>query len=67
MSYLLLAEFLTALIGTAPINKAVLGWHPHAPPQNWKLEIARWDFLDTLRTWMGVVSFALLLAALAWR
>src|SRR5438270_11224335 len=29
-------SFLLALIGTAPINEAVLTWQPSTPPTNWR-------------------------------
>jgi uncharacterized membrane protein len=60
-----LASFLIALIGTAPINAAVLTWQPDAPPQNWPMQISRWGRLDKARTWAAIIAFALFLTATA--
>jgi uncharacterized membrane protein len=57
--------FVLTLIGTAPINKAIGSWQASAPPKNWRALISRWQRLDIVRTWMGVIAFALLLTATA--
>jgi uncharacterized membrane protein len=57
--------FLLALIGTAPLNQAIVTWQPSAPPKNWRTLVSRWERLDKARTWVGVVSFALFLTATA--
>ena len=59
--------FLVALLGTAPINRAVLSWQPGTLPASWRLQIARWERLDAPRTWLCILSFVLAIAALASR
>jgi hypothetical protein len=54
---------LTTLLGTAPINKAILTWRADSLPENWMSEIRRWERLDTIRTWIGLIAFALMLLA----
>lgn len=61
----MLACFALALIGTAPINKAILDWQPSAPPTNWQAQIGRWQRLDIARTWAAVAAFGLYLTATA--
>lgn len=60
-----LASFSLALLGTAPINAAVLDWQPGAPPKNWRTLVERWQRFDRARTWAGIAAFALFLAATA--
>lgn len=59
--------FLSAIVGTAPINKAILSWNADAPPSDWRARVNRWELLDTIRTWIGLASFALMLAAMWFR
>lgn len=59
----LLGWALVTLFGTVPINSGALDWRPAAPPADWKALIARWERLDTVRTWAAVLAFALFLAA----
>jgi uncharacterized membrane protein len=49
------------LAGTARINAAALEWDPLAPPPDWQRQVARWERLNGLRTWLAVAAFALLL------
>jgi hypothetical protein len=58
----LLIWFMTALLGTAPINKDTLTWRPDAPPNNWRVLVARWEQFDMVRCWAAVISFALVAA-----
>ena len=60
-----LTSFLLALIGTAPINAAVLTWQPSAPPKNWRALVSRWERFDRVRTWAAITAFALFLTATA--
>ena len=48
--------------GTVPINKAALAWDSSAPPEEWRALVARWEALDTVRTWAALAAFALFLA-----
>jgi hypothetical protein len=50
--------------GTVPINAAALEWDVDAPPASWRAQVDRWERLNTLRAWLAVVAFALLLTAL---
>jgi hypothetical protein len=51
------------LFGTVPINKDTLTWRPDAPPNNWRVLVARWERFDMARCWAAVISFAFLVAA----
>jgi uncharacterized membrane protein len=53
-----------ALGGTVPINAAALEWDAVAPPPSWRAQVDRWERLNTVRTWVAVTAFALLLVAL---
>ena len=59
---LLIISFLTALFGTAPINKKILTWSKENLPEDWLIQVAGWEFLDAIRTWAVLFSFALNLA-----
>jgi hypothetical protein len=47
-----------------PINEAALDWDPAAPPGNWRALVDRWEGLNSVRAWLAVGAFALLLAGL---
>ena len=64
--FALLMFITVTLAGTVPINKAALGWNPDAPPDDWRVQIARWERLDTARTWAAVSAFVLFLASGVW-
>ena len=51
------------LLGTVPINSAVLEWDPEAPPADWQAQIRRWEQLDSVRCWAAVFAFALFVVA----
>ena len=51
------------LFATVPINQAVLTWSPGAPPADWQIVIDRWERLDTVRTALALIAFALFLSA----
>jgi uncharacterized membrane protein len=61
----LLAWVAVTLRGTVPINEGALDWDPAAPPDNWRALVDRWEGLNSLRAWLAVGGFALLLAGLA--
>src|ERR1700733_12436329 len=50
--------------GTVPINEAALDWDPAAPPGNWRTRVDRWEDLNSVRAWLAMGAFALLLAGL---
>ena len=53
----------TTFAGTAPLNQALAGWDPEAPPADWRAVIGRWERMDTVRTVAAVVAFVLFLVA----
>jgi hypothetical protein len=55
----------TTLLGTVPINEAMLTWRPDAPPTNWRDDVSSWERLDTVRFWAAVIAFAFFLTAVA--
>jgi uncharacterized membrane protein len=61
----LLTWLLVTLLGTVPINQAVLAWEPSVPPKNWRAQVSRWERLDTVRCWAALAAFALFLTAMA--
>lgn len=54
---LLIAFIVLALVGTVPINKAVLTWNPSNPPKNWLGLIRRWENLDLARCLLAIAAF----------
>ena len=60
----LLAWVAVTLRGTVPINEAALDWDPAAPPGNWRALVDRWEDLNSVRAWLAMGAFALLLAGL---
>jgi len=60
----LLAWVAVTLRGTVPINEAALDWDPAAPPDNWRALVDRWENLNSVRAWLAMGAFALLLAGL---
>ncbi len=63
----MLTWLVTTFAGTVPINEAVLTWSPDAPPENWKLLMARWEQLDIIRCWVTVLAFTCFLLSAALR
>lgn len=61
----LFAWIAVTLGGTVPINEAVLDWDPAAPPRAWRALVDRWERLNTVRVWLAVGAFAMMLAATA--
>ncbi len=61
----LLAWITITLGGTVPINEAASGWDPDAPPPTWRAQVDRWERLNSVRVWLAVGAFALMLAAAA--
>jgi uncharacterized membrane protein len=60
----LLAWVAVTLRGTVPINEAALDWDPGAPPDDWRALVDRWEDLNSIRAWLAVGAFALLLIGL---
>lgn len=59
---LLFAFIMVTLLGTVPINKAVLEWNPQQPPPGWQDSIRRWELLDLVRTILAIAAFVAALA-----
>jgi uncharacterized membrane protein len=59
----LLGWVAVTLGGTVPINAAALAWAPAAPPPDWRARVDRWERLNTVRAWLALAAFVLLLAA----
>ncbi|WP_298814990.1 DUF1772 domain-containing protein [Chloroflexus sp.] len=51
------------IVLNVPINNAVLGWDPTAPPADWTQARDTWNQLNALRTPINYVSFGLLIWA----
>jgi Domain of unknown function (DUF1772) len=61
----LLAWIAVTLGGTVPINAAALDWEPGAPPRGWRAQVDRWERLNSVRAWLAVAAFVLMLTAAA--
>jgi uncharacterized membrane protein len=61
----LLAWIAITLGGTVPINEAAFDWDPGAPPPCWRAQVDRWERLNSVRAWLAVGAFALMLIAAA--
>ena len=59
----LLVWVVATLFGTVPINKNTLAWRPDAPPNHWRVLVARRERFDLARCWAAVISFAFLVVA----
>jgi uncharacterized membrane protein len=51
--------------GTVPINSAAFDWDASAPPADWRARIDRWERLNSVRAWLAIAAFALLIAGIA--
>jgi uncharacterized membrane protein len=62
------AAFTLALISTiifnVPINLATGRWDPKNPPSDWKQVRTRWEFFQSVRSWLLLIGFVLLSLAL---
>jgi uncharacterized membrane protein len=54
---------LFTILLNVPINNYVKTWNPATPPADWEQARATWSMLNTIRTPINLVSFALLLWA----
>jgi uncharacterized membrane protein len=63
----LVAFVLFSFLGTVPINIRVNDWDLDAPPSDWKMDVARWQFIDVFRSSAALVAFACFLVAAALR
>jgi hypothetical protein len=49
----------------SPVNSAAFDWDASAPPADWRARIDRWERLNSVRAWLAIAAFALLLAGIA--
>jgi hypothetical protein len=63
--FALLAWITVTAGGTVPINAAAIDWEPSAPPGDWRAQVDHWERLNSVRAWLAVAAFTLLLAATA--
>ncbi|HEY0077010.1 MAG TPA: DUF1772 domain-containing protein [Pyrinomonadaceae bacterium] len=65
------ASFILALVSTlifnVPINLATGKWNPDSPPADWKQVRNRWEFFQGVRSWLLLIGFVLLCAAVMLR
>ena len=63
------ASFTLALISTiifnVPINLATGRWDASKPPDDWKATRNRWEFFQGVRSWLLLIGFVLVCAAVA--
>ena len=65
--YLLCALSVVAVIvitvaGNVPINIQLLKWDPDKPPADWAAQMKRWTYFNSLRTYVAIAGFVLLVA-----
>ena len=62
-------SFTLALISTiifnVPINLATGRWDVSKPPEDWKATRNRWEFFQGVRSWLLLIGFVLLCAAVS--
>ena len=63
----LLAWVAIRVVGTVPINSAMLDWPPDAPPDDWKAQIDRAERFHVVGVWAAITAFVCFLAAVALR
>jgi hypothetical protein len=65
MLVFLLNPLLTSTFAAEPLYNVILGWHPATPPADWERSRERYFRVNWLRLSGSLLSFLLLLAALA--
>lgn len=50
---------ISTVLVNVPINLATLRWKADAPPVDWKKRRGRWEWFQGFRSWMYLLSFAL--------
>jgi uncharacterized membrane protein len=66
LAYLLGVFVLTSQINI-PINQALAGWDPAAPPADWAAARDAWNQANLIRGMVALAAFAGAVAALAWQ
>lgn len=62
----IVAMVITTLTINAPVNFAIDGWDPTAPPTDWLTWRRRWEIGHAVRTYVGLLGLAAALAAAIW-
>jgi hypothetical protein len=52
------------VIGTVPVNSAVIEWNPDSPPEDWKEQINKVEKFHIIGTWAAIVAFLFFMIAL---
>jgi uncharacterized membrane protein len=63
----LVAALVFTIIFNVPINSATGKWDPENLPDDWKQWRHRWEFFQSLRSWLLLIGFALLCLAMTLR
>ena len=61
------AALVSTIIFNVPINLATGRWDANDPPADWKGTRNRWEFFQGLRSWLLLLGFVLLCAAVTLR
>lgn len=56
---------ISTIIFNVPINLATATWDAEHPPKNWKQTRDKWEFFQGLRSWLLLIGFVFLTAAVA--
>lgn len=59
----LLADTLVTVKGNLPINKTINTWTPEQYPQNWASYRSHWLRIFSIRQWLNITGFIVLLIA----
>ena len=62
-----LVWILVRIVGTVPVNSAIVDWNPEKPPQNWRELIAKTERFHLTGVWAALLSFLCFLLAMALR
>lgn len=62
----LVTMIVTTLRINAPVNAAIDGWNPAAPPADWRERRDRWERGHAIRSWIGLGALLCCVAAAVW-
>lgn len=52
------------VIGTVPVNSAVIEWNPDSPPKDWRAQISKVEKFHIIGTWAAIAAFFFFMIAL---